>query len=89
MLRESIAIRRKMLPPGHYAIAHVTSLLAECFRRGQRFEEGDSLAVDSYLVYRREFGDDDERTQTIHDRLVAFYRDWGKPLPDSLEAGAS
>jgi serine/threonine-protein kinase len=78
-LREAVALRRAILPPGHWLIANTESLLGECLAARGRHGEAERLLTASYERLLADRGPDHERTRDARVRLAQFYRARGRP----------
>ena len=74
LLREALAIRRSILPAGHWAIQVTRSALGECAAALGRESEADSLLASSVEALRGRFGPDDRRVRTSMLRAEQFFR---------------
>ena len=78
-LREVVAVRKKIDPPGDAATAYASSLLGECLTTQKRFDEAEPLLVNSYHELRAKLGDQHKRTIDARQRVAKLYQDWNKP----------
>jgi serine/threonine protein kinase len=77
-LRNALALRVKALKPGHSAIAGTQGVLGECLTAQKRFEEAETLLLESHTALNKTLGANDPRTHKARRRLVALYEAWGK-----------
>ena len=78
-LRNALALRVKALKPGHSAIASTQGVLGECLTAQKRFEEAETLLLESHTAVNKTLGANDPRTRRARDRLFRLYEAWGKP----------
>jgi serine/threonine-protein kinase len=78
-LREALAIRKKVLPPGDFMIPYAASALGESLTVQKRYAEAEPLLTDSYNDLKSKLGDQNKRTVEARQRLARLYEDWGKP----------
>ena len=76
--REAKRIFSGVFPAGHWRIAHAESVRGACLVELGRFEEAESLLVDSLRVLRETKGEEDEVTRDARRRLVVLYERWGR-----------
>ena len=79
LLREALGIRQRALPEGDGRIAQAQSLLGACLGQLQRYDEAEPLLRESYRLVKDLFGDQHNYTLSALDRLITFYKAWGKP----------
>ena len=77
-ITEALAIRRKVLPPGHYGIVGTESELGKTLSLQKRFVEAEQLLTQAYETLRTTMGEKHPATTTALKYLVELYRDWGK-----------
>ena len=78
-LRESLAVRKKNYPPGHFLIASSEGVLgAHLALRGQ-YPRAEAILLDSERKLVAARGDGAPIVKDARDRLVAMYERWGKP----------
>ena len=78
-MRESLAIRRRNYPAGHFLISSAESILGEHLAIAGKFDQAEPmlLASEKALVASR-----GESTQIVKDargRIARMYEAWGKP----------
>ena len=78
-LREALAIRKNVLPPGDFMVPYAASALGECLTAQKRYAEAEPLLIDSYNELKAKLGDQDKRTIEARQRLLKLYDDWEKP----------
>jgi eukaryotic-like serine/threonine-protein kinase len=78
-LREALAIRKKILPPGDVSISSAVSALGECLTAQKRYDDAEPLLLQSYEELKAKSGDQDKRTTEARKRLAKLYEDWNKP----------
>jgi serine/threonine-protein kinase len=78
-LREALAIRRSILPPGHWQVASAQSALGRCLVKQGRFREAEPLLVESFERLSADRGPKHERTRDALRNLVEMYEAWGRP----------
>lgn len=76
-LRQALEIQEKVLPPGHWSIARVESILGVCLKNQGRFEEAENLLLKSHKPLSNEphMGFKSISSERIH----TLYMEWGKP----------
>lgn len=77
-LRETLAIRKKTLPPDSFAIPLTESALGECLTAQKRFAEAEPLLTDGYNGLKAKLGEQDARTLESLQRLAKLHEDRGK-----------
>ncbi|HKY31036.1 MAG TPA: serine/threonine-protein kinase [Candidatus Polarisedimenticolia bacterium] len=87
LLRESLGITKGSLPEGHWLVQTSMSLLGECLGALRRHAEGERLVVEALEGFQSSLGAGDPRTQAALERVVRFYRSWGRPDQAALWAG--
>ena len=78
-LRNALALRVKALKPGHTVIAGSQGVLGECLTAQKRFEEAETLLLESHAALNKAMGTKDPRSQRARLRLFTLYEAWGKP----------
>jgi tetratricopeptide (TPR) repeat protein len=78
-LREALAIRKKILPPGDFMIPYAASALGECLLAQKRYAEAEPLLVDSYNELKSTLGEHHKKTLEARQRLAKLYDNWEKP----------
>ena len=78
-MREALAIRKKVLPPGDVMVPHTVSALGECLTAQKRYAEAEPLLTDSYNELKSKLGEQNKRTVEARQRLVKLYELWEKP----------
>jgi hypothetical protein len=78
-LRESLELRRRALPPGHWLIASAESTLGACLTAERRFREAEPLLLHGFEGLKGARGEGHELTAAARGRLVALYEMWGRP----------
>jgi serine/threonine-protein kinase len=78
-LRNALALRTKALKPGHSATAFTQAMLGECLAAQNRYEEAETLLLESHTTMNKTMGANDPRTKRATMRLVKLYEAWGKP----------
>ena len=83
-LRESLAIRRRVYPPGHYLISSAENILGEHFAIAKRFDQAEPmlLASEKALVAAR--GESAPIVQDARGRIVRMYEAWGKTDEEAI-----
>lgn len=79
LLRESLELRQRALPPGHWLIAASEIALGACLVADRRFGEAEALLLRGYEGLRASRGDAHERTIEARSRIIALYEAWGRP----------
>ncbi len=79
LLREALALRRKALPAGHWEIAEIASVLGGCLTLLGRYDEAESLLLESYPILRKEQGQDSRIVRETNDRILALYTASNQP----------
>jgi serine/threonine-protein kinase len=77
-LRNALALRAKALKPGHSATAFTQGMLGECLAAQSRFEEAETLLLESHAALNKAMGAKDPRVQKAKTRLSKLYEAWGK-----------
>jgi serine/threonine-protein kinase len=77
-LREGLAIRRRALPAGHWAIASSESVLAGHLVLMRRYGEAEALLVPAERAMAAVLGPEASSTQKARKRLVALYTATGQ-----------
>jgi serine/threonine protein kinase/tetratricopeptide (TPR) repeat protein len=78
MLRRGLEIRRKTLPKDNPRVAEAESALGACLTRLRKFDEAESLLLDSYHILRSK----PSARLSTHDargQLIDLYITWGRP----------
>jgi hypothetical protein len=78
-LRESLELRRRALPPGHWLIASAESMLGSCLTAQRRFREAEPFLLHGFGGLKAARGDEHELTVEARRRLVRLYGTWGRP----------
>jgi hypothetical protein len=78
LYRESLDIKRKTFPEGHWEIATLKSLIGACFTTMGQYGEAEPLLTEAYPVIKAAFGDAHNRTRVALERVVDLYDGWGK-----------
>lgn len=78
-LRNALALRTKALKPGHSATAFTQGLLGECLAAQNRYEEAETLLLESHTAMNKAMGANDPRVQKARLRLFKLYEAWGRP----------
>jgi len=78
-LRESLELRRRSLPGGHWLIASAESSLGSCLTAERRFREAEPLLLHGFEGLKAARGEGHELTVDARRRLVALYEVWGRP----------
>ena len=78
-LRESLALRKKNLPEGHWAVASSESILGAHLVLAKRFTEAEALLIPAEKKLVEERGEDAAVVGDARKRIVALYTAWGKP----------
>ena len=94
LYREAINIYQKVLPKEHWISDYVRSKLGSCFTSLLRYQEAESLLLESYPLLKEKREADDKYTIKTLNFIIELYEAWGKPekfaeykalLPDSLK----
>jgi hypothetical protein len=78
-LRESLAVRRANLPPGHFLVASSESILGDLLRMRKQYPRAEAMLVGAERALVATRG---ERAPIVADarkRLVDLYDAWGRP----------
>jgi serine/threonine protein kinase/tetratricopeptide (TPR) repeat protein len=78
LLRESHRITGAALADDHWLGLTSRSLLGACLGATGKHPEGEPLVVRSYEGFSATLGAEDPRTRAALDRVVDFYRTWGR-----------
>lgn len=78
LFEEALRIRRQALPEGHELLAETMSLVGASWMAQQRFDQAESILLDSYTTLQTRVGDQDRRTLETVRHLVDLYQAWGK-----------
>jgi serine/threonine-protein kinase len=79
LLREALSILKDAPPDTRWQVVEAQSRLGDCLVVQRRFEEAESLFLDSYTQLREERGLEDPNTQQALERLAGLYDVWGRP----------
>ncbi len=77
-LRRSLALRRKYLPEGHWAVASSESVVGYHLGLVRRFDEGARLMEGAYARIAEARGADAVVSKRVASRLAEMYGRWGK-----------
>jgi serine/threonine-protein kinase len=78
-LEESIALRRKVLPPDSWLIASSEGFLADHFIFVKQYAKAETLSLDAYGIMTKALGAQHPKTQVAINRLVGLYEASGRP----------
>lgn len=78
-LDEVLRICRSAYPGDHWWTAYAESVLGECLVAGKRYEEAESLLLQSHSVMKGLRGDDDRYVVEACQRIADLYDAWGEP----------
>jgi len=78
-LEESIALRRKVLPPDSWLIASSEGFLADHFIFVKQYGKAETLSLDAYGIMTKALGPQHPKTQVAVSRLVGLYEASGRP----------
>ncbi len=78
LLREALDVRQQLLS-GDRQLAISRGLLGECLTAMGRYEEAESLLLQSYEVIREKAPERNLRTRQALQRLIDLYQAWDKP----------
>jgi len=79
-VREALAIRTRLLTPGHRLIASSKGALGESLRLQKRYVEAEPLLVESYSILRSSpAAERNPRMKEVRQSLKALYDAWHKP----------
>ncbi|MEY2562491.1 MAG: eukaryotic-like serine/threonine-protein kinase [Verrucomicrobiota bacterium] len=78
-LRRALDLRARALKPGHWRVAETQGALGECLMSQNRYEEAESILLESHAGLSKALGANDPRTRDARQRLLALYEAWGKP----------
>jgi tetratricopeptide (TPR) repeat protein len=79
VLRQSLAMRRQVLPAEHRYVRGTASELGACLTALGRYREAEALLRPAYDGLLADVGAGDDRTKQARAHLVALYEAWGKP----------
>ncbi len=79
LVRESKAIREKLLPPGHWLLASTDGALGEVITLDGRYGEAEAMLLSAEARVRAARGVDSSPTEDQRKRLVDLYTRWGRP----------
>ena len=79
LVRESKAIREKIVPPGHWLLASTDGALGEVIALDGRYPEAETLLLSAEERVRAARGPESSQAADQRKRLVALYKLWGKP----------
>ena len=79
MLREALAIRRRVLGEERPEVAESLAELATALRDKRQFEEAEQLFLAALALRQKVLGDTHPQTRGSLNRLIRFYEAWGKP----------
>ncbi len=83
-LRQSLAIRIRLLAPGNQLIGAAQGALGECLTTQKRYAEAEPLLLESYRIFKSTAGEQDRYTRESHQRLKILYEAWHKPEKSAL-----
>ncbi len=78
LAEKSLAARRQLLPPGHWAISSGEGVLGMCHAAAGDFATAEPILLKAYADLRAARGDNHEITLTNRERLYELYLAWGK-----------
>ncbi len=78
-LRRALEARTRALKPGHRWTAETQSALGENLTAQRRYDEAETLLIESHNTLKASLGQQDPRAQEARRRLVALYEAWKKP----------
>ncbi|MCH8147603.1 MAG: serine/threonine protein kinase [Planctomycetes bacterium] len=78
-LEAALNICRSAYPGDHWWTAYAESVLGECLVAGKRYQEAESLLLQSYSVMKGLRGDGDRYVVEARRRIADLYDAWGKP----------
>ena len=78
-LEESLALRRKFLPPDSWLIASSEGVLADHDVFVKQYAKADALSLDAYAIMAKALGANHPKTQVAVQRLIGIYTAWGRP----------
>ena len=79
MLRESLSIHIKALPPESWRIASTKIMLARCLAELREFTASEKLVLEGYAEIEKQFGPEDPRALQAAKQTAGVYRALGKP----------
>src|SRR5262249_9987664 len=79
LLIESLAIRRRVLPPGHWLLANAESLVGGCFLARKKYDEAEPYLLNGYRELAAAPDAMPKRRLEALDRLIALYNGCGRP----------
>jgi tetratricopeptide (TPR) repeat protein len=79
ILREALKLQRSTLPHGYWLIAQTQCHLAEVLKTQKKFDEAESLLVESYESLRLSQGEGNQRTMLAKHQLAWLYQAMNKP----------
>ncbi|MEQ1689751.1 MAG: serine/threonine-protein kinase [Gemmatimonas sp.] len=77
-LRESLALRAKILPPGHWLLASSESAIGENLVLARRFPDAEKMLLNAEARLKDSQGDKAPVVRDARTRIVALYDAWGK-----------
>jgi len=78
-LEESLALRRKFLPPDSWLIASGEGFLADHDIFVKQYAKAETLSLDAYGIMTHALGPAHPKTQMAVQRLVGLYQAWSRP----------
>ncbi|MEY2439400.1 MAG: eukaryotic-like serine/threonine-protein kinase [Verrucomicrobiota bacterium] len=78
-LRDALAMRNKILPPGNLMIFDSEIALGECLSAQQHYAEAEPLLLEGYNGLKSKRGDQNRRVAEGRQQLLRLYEAWGKP----------
>jgi hypothetical protein len=78
-LEESLALRQKVYPPGHWLLATSTSVLGEHETLVGRYAAAERHLLAAYENLKVTRGERHARTVDALNRLVTLYEKWNRP----------
>ncbi len=77
-LRESLALRTKVLPPGHWLLASSESALGEHLVLARRFPDAERVLLGAETKLVASLGEKSPTVRDARGRIVSLYVAWGK-----------
>ncbi len=79
LAREALDIYTPILDEGHWRIAMTNSVIASALTGQQKFEQAESILLQSYPVVMQEKGKDVYLANQVVERMIQLYSAWDKP----------
>ena len=79
ILREAFDIHRRVYPEGDWRTAEAGGWLGKALADLGRYDEAETLMLESFRAFEHRWGLQDRRTRTVLERVIDFYQAWDQP----------